>query len=57
LKNTQLAVEAPVIARCALHASTIAFTHPTTKLIVRFEAPLPPDMQNFLDLLRKYRKS
>ncbi|MGA2092841.1 MAG: RluA family pseudouridine synthase [Sedimentisphaerales bacterium] len=57
LKNTEPAVEAPVIARCALHASTIAFTHPTTKQLVRFDAPLPDDMQNLLDLLRKYRKS
>jgi 23S rRNA pseudouridine1911/1915/1917 synthase len=56
LKDKQSAVEAPVIARCALHAATIAFTHPTSKQIVRFDAPLPPDMQTFLDLLRKYRK-
>jgi 23S rRNA pseudouridine1911/1915/1917 synthase len=57
LKNTQLTPEDPIISRCALHASTIAFTHPTTKQIVRFDAPLPNDMQNLLDLLRKYRKS
>jgi 23S rRNA pseudouridine1911/1915/1917 synthase len=56
LKNTELAPEDPIISRCALHASTIAFTHPTTKKIVRFEAPLPDDMQGLLDLLRKYRK-
>ncbi|MGA2173059.1 MAG: RluA family pseudouridine synthase [Sedimentisphaerales bacterium] len=56
LKNAEPALEAPVIARCALHASTIAFTHPTTKKFVRFEAPLPDDMQNLLDMLRKYRK-
>ena len=57
LKDADPAPEAPVIGRCALHASTIQFTHPTTKQIVRFDAPLPPDMQNLLDLLRKYRKS
>jgi 23S rRNA pseudouridine1911/1915/1917 synthase len=57
LKNTQLTPEDPIISRCALHASTIAFTHPTTKQIVHFDAPLPNDMQNLLDLLRKYRKS
>jgi 23S rRNA pseudouridine1911/1915/1917 synthase len=57
LKDADPAPEAPVISRCALHASTIQFTHPTTKEIVRFEAPLPPDMQNLIDLLRKYRKS
>jgi 23S rRNA pseudouridine1911/1915/1917 synthase len=56
LKNAEPAPEDPIISRCALHASTIAFTHPTTKKIVRFEAPLPEDMQHLLDLLRKYRK-
>jgi 23S rRNA pseudouridine1911/1915/1917 synthase len=56
LKNADPAPEDPIISRCALHAWTIAFTHPTTKKIVRFEAPLPDDMQRLLDLLRKYRK-
>jgi 23S rRNA pseudouridine1911/1915/1917 synthase len=57
LKNAEPAPEDPIINRCALHASTIAFTHPTTNKIVRFEAPLPDDMANLLDLLRKYRKT
>ncbi|MGA2322415.1 MAG: RluA family pseudouridine synthase [Sedimentisphaerales bacterium] len=56
LKDAAPAIEAPVIARCALHAWTIAFKHPTTEKIVSFEAPLPDDMQNLLDMLRKYRK-
>jgi 23S rRNA pseudouridine1911/1915/1917 synthase len=56
LKNTDPAPEAPIIARCALHAWTISFKHPTTEKIVSFEAPLPDDMQNLLDMLRKYRK-
>jgi len=56
LKNAEPVPEDPIISRCALHASTIAFTHPTTKKTVRFEAPLPDDMQNLLVLLRKYRK-
>jgi hypothetical protein len=34
----------------------IEFEHPSTGKIVKFEAPLPQDMQNFLDLLRKHRK-
>ena len=57
LKNADPAPEDPIISRCALHAWTIAFTHPSTKKIVRFEAPLPDDMQNLLDMLRKYRKT
>jgi len=55
LKDTESAVEEPVISRFALHASTIEFKHPTTEKIVKFEAPLPEDMQSLLDMLRKYR--
>jgi 23S rRNA pseudouridine1911/1915/1917 synthase len=46
----------PLINRPALHALTLEFEHPTTKKTVKFEAPLPDDMQNLLDMLRKYRK-
>ena len=56
LKDDQPKTENPVISRCALHASTIEFKHPTTEKQVKFEAPLPEDMQNMLDMLRKYRK-
>jgi 23S rRNA pseudouridine1911/1915/1917 synthase len=57
IKNAEPVPEDPIISRCALHASTIAFTHPTTNKIVCFEAPLPDDMSNLLDMLRKYRKT
>ena len=56
LKDVELTPEDPIISRCALHAWTISFKHPTTEKIVFFEAPLPDDMQNLLDMLRKYRK-
>jgi 23S rRNA pseudouridine1911/1915/1917 synthase len=56
LADGQPAVQEPVISRVALHAWTLEFTHPTTKRVVKFEAPLPKDMQNLLDMLRKYRK-
>jgi 23S rRNA pseudouridine1911/1915/1917 synthase len=56
LKDVESAVEEPVISRFALHASTLEFKHPTTEETVKFEAPLPEDMQNLLDMLRKYRK-
>jgi len=56
LADAEQAVEEPVISRCALHAWTIEFRHPTTEEMVKFEAPLPPDMQHLLDLLRQYRK-
>ena len=55
LKDAQPAPEDPVISRCALHAHSITFKHPTTEKQVSFEVPLPPDMQNLLDMLRKYR--
>jgi 23S rRNA pseudouridine1911/1915/1917 synthase len=56
LTDEEPAVQEPVISRVALHAWTLEFTHPTTKKPVKFETPLPEDMQNLLDMLRKYRK-
>ncbi len=56
LKDAETAVEEPVISRFALHASTLEFKHPTSNKMVKFEAPLPEDMQNLLNMLRKYRK-
>ena len=56
LADTEPAVQQPVISRVALHAHTLEFKHPKTDEMVKFEAPLPEDMQNLLDMLRKYRK-
>ena len=56
LANAESTVEEPVINRPALHAHTLEFRHPTTDKQVKFEAPLPDDMKNLLDTLRKYRK-
>ncbi len=56
LADAEQAVEEPVISRCALHAFSIEFRHPTTNEMVKFEAPLPADMQHLLDMLRQYRK-
>lgn len=55
LADLEPAVEEPVLGRCALHAWTLEFTHPTTEQRVKFEAPLPDDMQQLLTLLRKHR--
>ena len=55
LKDAEPAVEEPVINRVALHACGLEFKHPTSGKMVTFQAPLPDDMQNLLDLLRKYR--
>jgi len=56
LADAEPAVADPVIDRPALHAATLEFRHPSTEQMVKFEAPLPDDMQNLLGLLRKYRK-
>ena len=55
LADTQPEPQEPVIDRVALHASSIEFKHPATEKTVKFEAPLPQDMQTLLDMLRKYR--
>jgi 23S rRNA pseudouridine1911/1915/1917 synthase len=39
--------------RCALHATELGFTHPITGERLRFEMPLPADLQQLLDRLRK----
>jgi 23S rRNA pseudouridine1911/1915/1917 synthase len=56
LADEEPAVQEPILSRVALHAFSIEFKHPTTEQLVKFEAPLPDDMQNLLDILRKYRK-
>ena len=57
LKNALPAVEEPVINRCALHAASLKFKHPTSSQHVQFTAPLPPDMKTLLELLREHRKT
>ena len=57
LADAEPAVEEPIISRVALHAFAIEFKHPKTEEMVRFEAPLPKDMQTLLNALRKYRKT
>ncbi len=57
LADAEPAVQQPVISRVALHAHTLEFKHPATDEMVKFEAPLPEDMQNMLDMLIKHRKT
>lgn len=42
-----------IVERQALHAKVLGFTHPAIGKYMRFEAPLPPDIQNALNLLRQ----
>ena len=44
--------QARTIARQALHAAVLGFTHPTTGERVRFESPLPADLLALLESLR-----
>ena len=56
IENRDSAPEDPLLARCALHAWKLEITHPITKERMKFEAPLPPDMQKLLDELREHRR-
>ena len=46
----RMAVES--LARHALHAATLVFTHPSTGAVMAFEAPLPADMDRLIACLR-----
>ena len=41
------------LARPALHAARLAFTHPATGERMSFESPLPADLQELLATLRR----
>jgi len=56
LTDGEPTVQEPILNRVALHAFSLEFKHPKTEESVKFEAPLPDDIQNLLDTLRKYRK-
>jgi 23S rRNA pseudouridine1911/1915/1917 synthase len=43
------------LGRQALHASSLAFRHPTIGKIVEFTAPLPADIEKILEVLRDTR--
>ncbi|MHC4842806.1 MAG: RluA family pseudouridine synthase [Planctomycetota bacterium] len=45
----------PVISRPALHAHSLEFKHPATGKVMNFEAPMPEDMQNLIEILHRYR--
>lgn len=55
IEDRAAAPEEPLMGRCALHAWRLEISHPITEQRMRFEAPLPDDMQTFLDALRQWR--
>jgi len=44
------------LERPFLHASRLAFTHPTDGRAMTFDAPLPEDLQSILDQLRELQR-
>jgi 23S rRNA pseudouridine1911/1915/1917 synthase len=49
------AADRVVIARQALHARRLACTHPESGARLELSAPVPADLQDLLDLLRRLR--
>ena len=45
-----------VLPRQALHAKTLGFKHPETNEFMRFESPVPEDMQLCIAKWRNYSK-
>ncbi|WP_290627131.1 RluA family pseudouridine synthase [Altibacter sp.] len=45
-----------LLPRQALHARTLGFEHPVTGNMLRFEAPIPEDMEQCLEKWRQYAK-
>jgi len=45
-----------ILPRQALHAETLGFVHPVTGEKMKFETPIPPDMEEALEKWRHYAK-
>jgi 23S rRNA pseudouridine1911/1915/1917 synthase len=46
-----------VLPRQALHAKTLGFEHPITKEFLRFDTPIPQDLQECIEKWRVYSKA
>ena len=46
-----------VLPRQALHAKTLGFEHPITKKFLRFDTPIPQDLQECIEKWRVYSKA
>ena len=44
-----------LLSRQALHATVLGFVHPTTKTPMTFQAPLPADLRDLVELLRRHQ--
>ena len=45
-----------ILPRQALHAKTLGFVHPSTGKMMRFECPVPEDMEQCIDKWKNYAK-
>ena len=45
------------VARQMLHARRLEFVHPATETTIKFEAPVPQDMQELISALRQKKQS
>ena len=48
--------ENPYMSRQALHAASFSFIHPRTSVRVTYTAPMPEDMKNAIEMMRKERE-
>ena len=55
LEDKEATVQEPLIARQALHAHTLEIKHPVSGEKMKFQAPLPEDMQRLIEKLREFR--
>jgi 23S rRNA pseudouridine1911/1915/1917 synthase len=51
-RDARILAAAEAIGRQALHAQLLGFEHPTTREVMRFEAPPPADFLAALERLR-----
>ncbi|MBN2511420.1 MAG: RluA family pseudouridine synthase [Sedimentisphaerales bacterium] len=56
IENRESAIEQPLLNRTALHAWKLEINHPATEKRMEFVAPIPEDIQLFLNQLRIHRK-
>ncbi|HXC70104.1 MAG TPA: RluA family pseudouridine synthase [Pyrinomonadaceae bacterium] len=49
IQDPQLRARIRNLKRHFLHAEKLAFTHPATKEVIKFESPLPPELSQLLD--------
>ena len=52
IQDPRLRAQVRTLNRHFLHAEKLAFTHPKTHELVKFESPLPPELSAFIPMIR-----